>query len=129
LCRLTLAIVPTNIQVSQEVWTALNRQKRPGESFDDVLRRELGVGPTDRDGLDAALAELPLDEEWQAAARACHAYIREHGEVSPQELRDAVHPEVPVGSSAEWWWKKVGGELEQLPGIVRTSQRRYEWRE
>ena len=109
------------------MWTALNKQKRPGESFDDVLRRELGLArPTD--DLDAALADLPLDEEWQAAARACHAYIREHGEVSPQELRDEVHPEVPVASSPEWWLKKLGGELAKLPGIERASQRRYEWR-
>jgi len=37
----------TTIQVSSETWQYLNRQKRPGESFDDVLRRELGIGVDD----------------------------------------------------------------------------------
>jgi len=29
----------TNIVVSDENWARLNRQKRPGESFDDVITR------------------------------------------------------------------------------------------
>lgn len=33
----------TTIQVSVELWGWLNGRKRPGESFDDVLRRELPV--------------------------------------------------------------------------------------
>jgi len=34
----------TNIQVTDAVWSELNSRKKPGESFDDVLRRELGIG-------------------------------------------------------------------------------------
>lgn len=37
----------TNIAVSETVWTELNGRKRPGESFDDVLRRVLDVEPDD----------------------------------------------------------------------------------
>ena len=33
----------TNIAVSETVWTELNQRKKPGDSFDDVLRRELGL--------------------------------------------------------------------------------------
>jgi len=39
----------TTVQVSTEVWQYLNRQKQPGESMDDVLRRELEIGD-DREG-------------------------------------------------------------------------------
>lgn len=31
----------TNIRVSDEMWERLNRRKRPGESFNDVLERLL----------------------------------------------------------------------------------------
>jgi predicted CopG family antitoxin len=34
----------TNIQVSGENWTRLNAQKRPGESFDDVITQLLNDG-------------------------------------------------------------------------------------
>lgn len=29
------------IQISEKVWTELNKRKKPGESFDDVIKREL----------------------------------------------------------------------------------------
>jgi predicted CopG family antitoxin len=29
----------TTIEVADETWTALNRRKKPGESFDDVVQR------------------------------------------------------------------------------------------
>lgn len=35
----------TNIEIDVETWRYLNGKKQPGDSFDDVLRREL-------DGLD-----------------------------------------------------------------------------
>ena len=34
----------TTVQVSTETWKELNGRKQPGESFDDVIRRELGLG-------------------------------------------------------------------------------------
>lgn len=33
----------TNIEVTEAVWTELNSRKQPGQSFDDVLRAELGL--------------------------------------------------------------------------------------
>lgn len=45
--------MPTNIAVSDTVWSYLNSRKGPGDSFDDVLRRELGIDqPDDRDDRD-----------------------------------------------------------------------------
>jgi len=32
-----------NIPASEAVWSELNRRKRPGDSFDDVLRDVLGI--------------------------------------------------------------------------------------
>jgi negative regulator of replication initiation len=34
----------TTVEVSEEVWRYLNSLKGPGDSFDDVLRRELDIG-------------------------------------------------------------------------------------
>jgi len=42
----------TTVQVSVETWQYLNRQKRPGESMDDVLCRELGLDDDRDDGDD-----------------------------------------------------------------------------
>jgi len=42
------ATMSTNIPVSDEVWRELNSRKNPGDSFDDVLRRELGMLDEDR---------------------------------------------------------------------------------
>jgi len=31
----------TTIEVSSKTWTRLNQEKQPGESFDDVIQREV----------------------------------------------------------------------------------------
>jgi len=59
------------VEVDEEVWTYLMRQKRPGDSHNDVLRRELGLD----DSPDAERSE-------RAATR------RESGAVS--HARDAL---------------------------------------
>lgn len=33
----------TNIAVTEELWRELNQRKDPGQTFDDVLRDELGL--------------------------------------------------------------------------------------
>ena len=117
----------TNIPVSDEVWRELNSRKNPGDSFDDVLRRELGLVDEDRrQRAEAAAADTGLGEDWQAALVAVWAYLQEVGEASPSDIRDAVHPEEPCDSSPEWWWKKLSGEIAAMPGVERVSQRRFE---
>jgi predicted CopG family antitoxin len=32
----------THIRISEEMWKELNRQKNPGDTFDDVIRRMVG---------------------------------------------------------------------------------------
>jgi predicted CopG family antitoxin len=118
----------TNIPVSDEVWRELNSRKNPGDSFDDVLRRELGLMDEDRrQHAEAAAADTGLGEDWQAALVAVWAYLQEAGEASPSDIRDAVHPEQPCDSGEEWWWKKISGEISAMPGVERVSQRRFEW--
>lgn len=118
----------TNIPVSDEVWRELNSRKNPGDSFDDVLRRELGLVDEDRrQQAEAAAADTGLDEDWQAALVAVWAYLQEVGEASPSDIRDAVYAEEPCDSSPEWWWKKLSGEIAAMPGVERVSQRRFEW--
>ena len=36
-----------NIPASEAVWSELNRRKRPGDTFDDVLRDMLGMEEVD----------------------------------------------------------------------------------
>jgi predicted CopG family antitoxin len=118
----------TNIPVSEQVWRELNSRKNPGDSFDDVLRRELGlVNHHDRADAEAAAAATGLGEDWQAALVAVWEHLREVGEASPSDIRDAVHPEHPCDSGQQWWWKKLSDEIDQLPGVERASQRRFEY--
>jgi predicted CopG family antitoxin len=121
--------MPTNIQISNTVWRELNGRKQPGESFDDVLRRELGL-PADSvlpRNLIAYLEQLDINDEERDAVEAMWRYVREHAPVSPQDIRDDVHPGHESGKDREWWWKKLSPLLDDAPRIHRASQRRYKF--
>lgn len=116
----------TTIHVSDEVWQYLNGEKRPGESFDDVLRRELGLTHAATDagdkanvtiesasdarqtsgesGHDAEVAADGLDlpagvdeQEAHAAIEAAAAHIDEREGASMREIVTAVMPDHPLG--------------------------------
>jgi hypothetical protein len=107
----------TNIAVSDEVWTALNSRKRPGESFDDVLRRLLAVEgddsvegsggkdtPRTHAGADVSKLDLPGSVDPAAAADAVAAVLdelRERGTATKGELVQAVMPGHDLGYDAE----------------------------
>lgn len=117
----------TSIKVSEEVWQHLNGQKRLGDSFDDVLRRELGL-EDDRDDSEDPVAELDLDESKADAVRAMFEYVREQGETTPKALKEEVFPEYPAtyeGSGPDYWHRQFAGYLVELPGVERPSQRRW----
>jgi len=119
----------TNIPVSDEVWKQLNIRKEPGESFDDVLRRELGLDTTSdlpRE-VDTYLAQLDVSDSERDAVEAMWRYVRDESPVSPQDIRDEVHPGNETGKDTEWWWKKLSPFLDEAPGIDRASQRRYQF--
>jgi len=130
----------TSAEISVETWRRCQMLKRrPGESMDELFSRALDAleeqqeaseaAETAGEAAEAAAADTGLKEDWQAALVAVWEHLREVGEASPSEIRDAVHPEHPCDSSPEWWWKKLGGEIDQLPGVERVSQRRFEYSE
>jgi len=105
-------------------------KKNPGESFDDVLRRELGL-ETDGDlPVDVAqyLAELDISDTERAAVQAMYEYVRDNGECAPQDLKADVQPTHTAGkNNTEHWFSTLSDYLDACPGIERASQRRYEF--
>lgn len=115
----------TSIKVSEEVWQELNGKKRLGDSFDDVLRRELGLDD-DRD--DDPVADLDLAESKADAVRAMYEFVKAQGETTPKSLKAEIFDEYPAtyeGSGPDYWHRQLAEYLEQLPGIERPSQRRW----
>lgn len=108
----------TNIHVTDEVWTELNSRKKPGESFDDVLRRELNMlreddseavpqaeetAPKDKQmqhstpdpEIEAAMRELVADRPPQTnhgkeAVVLTMQILREQGNMSTSDVQEAV---------------------------------------
>ena len=82
----------TTIEVSVATWTELNQRKSPGQSFDDVLREELG--------LDDDRAE---DHEEKDVV----AWVREHQPVERSEIINAFEKEIAAkGIKGESWWSR-----------------------
>ena len=76
------------VEVDEEVWTYLMRQKRPGDSHNDVLRRELGLD----DSPDAERSErAETRRESPAVSHARDALATwEPEDVDSQKARRAV---------------------------------------
>lgn len=122
----------TTINIKPDTWRDLNKLKEPGDSFDDVIQRLLGDGENNPHNsavgdLDE-LAEHDLTDEELDAVRAMAAFVRDRGEASPKDIRDEVHEDHPANKGVEWWWKELGGALEDVDGIERVSQRRFVWK-
>lgn len=101
--------------------------RRAIEAGIERLEDEETHGLSDADVRDV-LSETDHQKAEREALVAIWRYIREEGTVSPQDLRDDVHPEHTTGKeNAKWWWKKLSPTVEELPGVVRESQRRYVW--
>lgn len=47
----------TTIQVTHEIWAALDRRKKRGESFDDVIRRLINATPVKVGDLEASVQD------------------------------------------------------------------------
>jgi negative regulator of replication initiation len=120
----------TNIRVSEPVWTYLNSQKRPGESFDDVLRRVLELD----DG--AATAEHATD--WRGDLRDwleredVPARRREDVLALAELLRDEGYLSMTLateeaGVVSEWEWQESKDYLAAAPQVERPDQRTWRW--
>jgi hypothetical protein len=120
----------TNIRVTEAVWTYLNAQKRPGESFDDVLRRVLDLED------EAATAEPATD--WRSDLRdwleredvppkrrddvlALAELLREEGWLSMTLATEEA------GVVSEWEWQQSKDYLAAAPQVERTDQRTWRW--
>jgi hypothetical protein len=143
------------IDVSEDVWRQLILKKNPGDSFDDVLRRELSIGrqetkPPEPDTADETdpYADLSFPQGVDrdaalAAIEAAVAYVREEHEATKQEIVRAVMPDHELkydyaGVAAKldagdryrgaWWRKVVKRGLEATPEIAKPKPGHSEWR-
>lgn len=124
----------TTIEIKTDTWKELNGRKEPGESFDDVVRRALGLDddrgeesepeirtpaePTERDAselpeyltdaLDEYRAHCEEHDSERAAARVAAARAIMHrlvdGGVSRREAWENVLPNYPVDGQSKKTW-------------------------
>jgi len=143
------------IDVSEDVWRQLILKKNPGDSFDDVLRRELGTGRQEAEPSEPeppnetdAYADLSFPQgvdrdEALAAIEAAVAYVREEHKATKQEIVRAVMPDhelkydyASVAAKLDagdryrgaWWRKVVKRGLEATPEIAKPKPGHSEWR-
>lgn len=128
----------TTIQVSGDLWQELNRRKQPGDTFEDVLRRELGLTNESNDndsrkreatGAETADVQLhgdgvPEGVDPDAAREAIQAVlelVRADGGVQRTKIVETVMPKHPLkydapadasGYKGAWWRKIVRPGLE-----------------
>ena len=130
----------TNIAVSEEVWTELNHRKKPGDSFDDVLRRELGLveqAPA-TDPVDAVAAAINIGRTDVAVAanrelvRVATRWLRDRDEsirkgAAPLAEWQQVdtHPQAP--RSDKTLWNDVIVVAWRRSELVADTPRSFEW--
>ncbi len=108
------------MQVDDEVWRYLTVRKDPGDSLNDVVRRELGLDS--EPDVETILSEWQPDEEVdddRARGETRRAYewlLEQHGRRSKSEFQSALAGDSgmnPVG----WWERAV------LPGLQELAER------
>jgi hypothetical protein len=130
----------TNIAVSEEVWTELNHRKKPGDSFDDVLRRELGLveQAPESDPVDAVAAAINIgrtDTERDAnreVVRVATRWLRDRegsirkGQAPLAEWQQVdTHPQAP--RSEKTIWNDVIVVAWRRSEVVADTPRSFEW--
>ena len=118
------------IEADEEVWRYLQVRKSPGDSNNDVLRRELGLDADDPSDDDAIAAWHPPDElevnteNARDALRAAVAWLREtEGAHRKGEIVAGAYADGPL-SERIWWTRAVRPGLQALDG-VRVEGRKY----
>lgn len=132
----------TTVPVSDEVWRELMLRKNRGDTFDDVLRRELGF----HDDAEAP-AEADADSEGDEAPTTIHdaiaAWVPEQ-EVDADQARVALQAavdwlanqpkpkrkgEIVAGAYAgplserSWWERAVQPGLRELDGVEMVGRK------
>ena len=114
----------TTVPVSDEVWEALMRRKNRGDTFDDVLRRELGLDDDDDTLPDALAAAIDAYEPAgdvsrqtaRTALRDAVTWLRAHE--GPAKKAAIVAGAKPAAVSAQQWWARAA-----RPGLAALAER------
>ena len=119
----------TTVPVSDEVWAALMRRKNRGDTFDDVLRRELGLDddaePRDADTLPDALAAAidAYDPDGDVATQTARTALRDavtwlRAHEGPAKKAAIVAGAKPADVSEQQWWARGA-----RPGLAALAER------
>jgi predicted CopG family antitoxin len=132
----------TTIQVSVETYQWLNSQKRPGESFEDVLRRlREGDGESAAQKATEPAESLPeelelpgsgetLERRRKALARL-YRYLQQEETATREEFLELVDAEDVGYASAESYWSnavKGRDSFRVLPGVESPGEGEHTWR-
>ena len=141
------------IDVSPEVWKRLLMEKEPGDSFDDVLRRELGLPGEDgesesehdsetSDGAMRYETYQAVLERWQPgrdqnererireqAIEAAEWLRDQDREIRKNEFIDALYDDEIDVQADTWWRNRARAGLQQLrdEGLVEKDGRKWRW--
>jgi predicted CopG family antitoxin len=130
----------TTIEVKTETWKALNQRKEPGESFDDVIQRELAIGGSEPD-VDEQTKEKetewqellqqwrdimddqpPMTSHGQAATEATLRELRQDSPRRTKDIREAVAKEfADEWPSSRDMWQSISRYFEDVPGIRKAG--------
>ena len=126
----------TTVPVSDAVWRELMLRKSRGDTFDDVLRRELGLDddePEPEPPVDDPIAawrppdDVEVDHEnARAALRQAVAWLREQdGAHRKAEIVAGAYADGPL-SERIWWSRAVRPGLQALDSVA-VEGRKYRW--
>ena len=124
------------IEADEEVWRYLQVRKNPGDSHNDVLRRELGLDDDEPEAEppadDAIAAWHPPDElevnteNARDALRQAVAWLREQdGAHRKAEIIAGAYADGPL-SERIWWTRGVRPGLQALDSVA-VEGRKYRW--
>ena len=125
------------IEADEDVWRYLQVRKSPGDSNNDVLRRELGLDDDERereprDDADAIGAWSPPadvevdDENARDAVRQAVAWLRQQdGARRKAEIVAGAYADGPL-SERIWWARAVRPGLQALDSVA-VEGRKYRW--
>lgn len=143
----------TNIAVSDQVWSELNSRKRPGESFDDVLRRVLNIEAELVSSEPAPPTSPPIelpeglpgnkdDDAMRAAIAAAVELVRARKAVTAREFVAELIEEHPFDYDVAaalatvdageryrggWWRSIIKPGLEAHPDVQKPPRGGSEW--
>lgn len=128
----------TTIELSAENWQWLNAQKRPGESFDDVLSRlRTGDAPEAVSGSQPLPDDLDLPgsgdtlERRRATIARLYDHLQTHGTATKSDFLELVDAEEVGLSTPESFWSncvKGTDSLRSLPGVDPPGEGEHTWR-